>query len=140
MTDPDEMTRRRRYIYRAHLPELHDVSLAEAPERKRVLVVSWNAVNGGLRQPVCAVITDEERERTLPTYVELDPAETDGGVERPSFILCHALHTLTERHLDAHPLGQIAGYKMAEVEEAIARALDFRGANSGTPTETASTG
>lgn len=134
MTDPGEVTRRRRYIYRAHLPELHDTSLAEPPERKRVLVVSWNAVNGGLRQPVCAVITGEERERSLPTYVQLDPRESDGGVERPSFILCHALHTLTERHLDAHPLGHVPGYKMAEVEEAIARALDFRGANSGTPT------
>jgi mRNA-degrading endonuclease toxin of MazEF toxin-antitoxin module len=123
------MTRRRRYIYRAHLPELHDVSLAAFAERKRVLVISWNAVNGGLRQPVCAVITDEERDRSLPTYVELEPNESGGGVARRSFILCHALHTLTERDLDAHPLGRIPGYKMLEVEAALARALDFRGAN-----------
>lgn len=115
------MTRRRGRIYHARLPDVDAY--------KRVLVVSWNAVNEGLRQPVCLVVTDEERERSLPTYVVLEPAESDGGVQRTSYILCHAVHTLKETDMDARPLGKITRAKMEDVERALARALDFVGAN-----------
>jgi mRNA-degrading endonuclease toxin of MazEF toxin-antitoxin module len=121
----DALTRRRRGIYRARLPDVE--------EYKRVLVVSWNALNAALKQPICAVITAEERERKVPTYVVLEPHESDGGVNTTSFILCHALHTLKEADIDARAIGAITATKMEEVEAALARALDFTGANDPLP-------
>jgi mRNA-degrading endonuclease toxin of MazEF toxin-antitoxin module len=68
------LTRRRGFIYSAELEGLD--------ERKLVLIVSWDAINEGMRQPICALVTSNDRERALPTYVELDVGE--GGVTKPS--------------------------------------------------------
>ena len=86
-------------------------------------MISWNAVNEGLRQPICALITTNVRDRSLPTYVEIDPS--DSGLPEPSFVLCHAIFVKDESEMDAHATGELSYPKMLEVERAIARALDF---------------
>jgi mRNA-degrading endonuclease toxin of MazEF toxin-antitoxin module len=91
--------------------------------RKRVLVVSYEAINRGLGQPVCALITSRDRPRSLNTYVEIDPP--DGGVTETSFILCHHLQTLLEAKMDEKPEGFISGPKMLEVHAALKKALDL---------------
>lgn len=110
-------TRHRGSIYRAEF----------SFGRKPVLVISWNAVNEGLRQPICALITTNVRDRSIPTYVEIDPSES--GIPEPSFVLCHAIFVKDEREMDAHAIGELSYPKMLEVERAIARALDFIGAS-----------
>ena len=95
--------------------------------RRPVLVVSWNAINRGMRQPICAFITTTARDRTIPTYVEIDP--TESGLDEMSFVLCHALVTKDERDMDVQPVGDVGYSKMREVEVALARALDLTGAN-----------
>ena len=85
-------------------------------------VVSWDSINRGMRQPIIARITRRERERSLPTYVELQPGE--GGVRETSYVLCHELLTLREddftERLGILPLG-----RLLQVEAALKRALDL---------------
>jgi mRNA-degrading endonuclease toxin of MazEF toxin-antitoxin module len=91
--------------------------------RKRVLVVSYEGVNRGLRQPVCALITSRDRPRSLETYVEIHPPEA--GLDETSFILCHFLVTLPESQLEERPEGFVTGPKMIEVQAALKRALNL---------------
>jgi mRNA interferase MazF len=97
---------------------------AEIPDlgRKLFLIVSWNAVNRGLRQPVVARVTAQERERALPTHVELNPGE--GGVRERSWILCHELATLRESSF-VERLGELPLSRVLEVDTALRRALDL---------------
>jgi mRNA interferase MazF len=90
--------------------------------RKLFLVVSWNAINRGLRQPIVARVTAQERERALPTYVELSPGE--GGVRQRSWILCHELITLRESRF-VERLGELPLARLLEMEKALKRALDL---------------
>lgn len=99
---------------------------------KRVLIVSWNAINGGLRQPICALITSNDRVRSVPTFVQVEPT-SENGLKQTSWVLCHALITLPETRLDAHPIGDLGPLEMSEVEAALARALDLPGANESEP-------
>jgi hypothetical protein len=57
------LTRQRGSIYYAQLEGIEDP--------KTVLIVSWNAINGGLRQPICAMVSSKDRDREVPTYVPL---------------------------------------------------------------------
>ena len=108
------MTRRRGEIYYAEL---------EGVGRKPVLIVSWNAINEGLRRPICALITSTDRERSLPTHVLIEPVES--GLQDTSFVLCHALIVLTEEQIDPAPVGELPSWKQAEVEMALRYALDL---------------
>lgn len=85
-----------------------------------MLVVSWQAINEGLRSPVVARITSRVRERSLPTYVPLEAGEA--GLPEASYVLCHDLVTLREsdfrRRAGVLPLG-----RMLEVDNALRRAL-----------------
>ena len=80
-----------------------------------------------MRQPICALVTTTARDRTIPTYVEVDP--TESGLDEMSFVLCHPLVTKDERDMDAQPVGDLGYPKIHEVELALARALDLTGAN-----------
>ena len=104
-------TRRRGEIYSAHL-DIGD---------HYVLVVSWDSINEGLRQPICALITSKDQYRALPTYVAVDPLES--GLSTTSYVLCHALFVLTEDQLDPAPKGRLPIRRMAEVDDALKIAL-----------------
>jgi mRNA-degrading endonuclease toxin of MazEF toxin-antitoxin module len=100
-------------LYFAHLPGVGD---------KPVLVVSWNALNVGLRSPVVCRVTRPERERRFPTYVQLSAGE--GGLPDDSYVLCHDLTTLRTEDL-RRQIGILPVAAMRRVELALRRALDL---------------
>jgi mRNA-degrading endonuclease toxin of MazEF toxin-antitoxin module len=103
--------------------DVYFANLGERIGRKRVLVVSFEGINRGLRQPICALITARDRPRTAQTYVEINPPE--GGVTKTSFVLCHYLVTLSEERFDEEREGSLGAFKMIEVRDALRRALDL---------------
>jgi mRNA-degrading endonuclease toxin of MazEF toxin-antitoxin module len=98
-------------IYFAALPGIPD---------KTVLVVSWDAINAGLRSPIVCRVTTTERERSLPTFVAL-PAGA-AGIEADSYILCHELVTLDAEDF-RREVGMIPPAILVKVEDALRRAL-----------------
>jgi mRNA-degrading endonuclease toxin of MazEF toxin-antitoxin module len=86
------------------------------------LVVSWDPVNRGLRSAIVARITSRERERALPTHVELDPGEA--GLPLRSYVLCHDLVTLPESDF-GRQVGMLHPGRLLQVDEALRRALDL---------------
>ena len=102
---------RRGAIYFADLPNVG---------RKPVLVVSWNAVNAGMR-PIVARVTRSWRVRNIPTYVELEAGEAN--LPETSWILCHDLAVLPASLLDEQPAGELSFERMLQVDEALRRAL-----------------
>lgn len=90
--------------------------------RRPALIVSWDSVNVRLRQPIVARITATERERSLDTFVALDPGEA--GAELPSYVLCHDLSTVRAQDIGVY-LGTVGPTRMREVEAALRRSLDL---------------
>lgn len=90
--------------------------------RKLVLIVSDDEVND-LLNPVVCFVTATDRERTLPTYVKIDPPE--GGVWKPSTILCHAIFTTEAWRLASEPIGAVSTSTMQRVDKALANALSL---------------
>jgi mRNA-degrading endonuclease toxin of MazEF toxin-antitoxin module len=100
-------------IYFAALPNVGD---------KAVLVLSWDAINVGLRSPIVCQVTTRERERSLPTFVPL-PAGA-AGIEADSYILCHELVTLDAEDF-RREVGMVPPAILVQVEDALRRALDL---------------
>ena len=100
-------------IYFAALPGVGD---------KTVLVLSWDAINAGLRSPIVCQVTTTKRERHLPTFVPL-PAGA-AGMEADSYILCHELVTLDAERF-RREVGMIPPAILVQVEAAVRRALDL---------------
>jgi mRNA-degrading endonuclease toxin of MazEF toxin-antitoxin module len=100
-------------IYYAALPGVGD---------KRVCVVSWNAINRGLRSPIVCLVTSLRRERSLPTHVPIPAGEA--GMDTDSWVLCHELVTLPGEHF-RREIGTLSGPLLAEVEMGLRRALDL---------------
>ena len=88
--------------------------------QKLVLVVSPDDVNE-LLNPVVCLVTSTERERSLETYVQIDPPE--GGVWKPSTILCHAILTLERWRLAPEALGSVSATTQESVDECLCSAL-----------------
>ena len=70
-----------------------------------------------------ARVTSVDRDRSLPSYVALEPDEVDGLPER-SFVICHNLHTLPKAALRA-PAGRLRPGRMLQVEDALRYVLDL---------------
>jgi mRNA-degrading endonuclease toxin of MazEF toxin-antitoxin module len=100
-------------LYFAALPGVGD---------KRVLVVSWNAINNGLRSPIVCLVTSTPRERSLPTSVAIPAGEA--GMTDDSWILCHELATLDTADLRKE-LGVLPPPLLVQVEAALRQALDL---------------
>lgn len=83
-----------------------------------MLIVSRDEIND-VMHPVVCLVTATERERALPTYVLIDPPE--GGVWKPSAILCHAILTIEAWRLAPEPMGTVASGTIA----AVAGKLEF---------------
>jgi len=97
--------------------------------RKLVLVASQDQVNDALHPVVC-LVTSTDRERTLQTFVMIEPPE--GGVWKPSAILCHALLTLEPWRLAPEPIGTVSSGTMKSVRRALG--VVFELASAGTST------
>lgn len=100
-------------VYYVHLPGVGD---------KPALVVSWNAINDGLRSPIVCQITRAERERRLPTFVRVSGGTA--GLSDDCYVLCHELVTLDTGDF-RRALGMLPGPQMVRVEEALRRTFDL---------------
>jgi mRNA-degrading endonuclease toxin of MazEF toxin-antitoxin module len=100
-------------IYHAEWPSVGE---------KRVVVVSWDAINQGLRSPIACLITSRRRERSLPTVVPI-PAG-DAGMDSDSWVLCHEVATLDAERFRAE-IGVLSSPLLGEVELGLRRALDL---------------
>jgi mRNA-degrading endonuclease toxin of MazEF toxin-antitoxin module len=89
---------------------------------KLVVVVSWHAINRGLRSPIVCLVTSTARERSIPTAVPL-PAGAAGN-ESDSWILCHEIATLDAEDF-RRELGRIPPTVLVQVEHALRHALDL---------------
>jgi mRNA-degrading endonuclease toxin of MazEF toxin-antitoxin module len=100
-------------LYFAALPGVGD---------KRVLVVSWNAINHGLRSPIVCLVTSKARERSLPTDVQIPAGEA--GMDEDSWILCHEIATLDAEDF-RREIGVLPTPLLVQVEAALRQALDL---------------
>lgn len=89
---------------------------------KMVLVVSWDAINDGMRSPIVCLVTSTARERSLPTDVPL-PSGVAGN-DKDSWILCHEIATLDAEDF-RREIGRIPPTLLVQVEQALRRALDL---------------
>jgi len=89
---------------------------------RTVLVVSWDAINYGMRSPIICQITKSERERNLPTFVAIPAGEA--GLEYDSYVLCHEILTLDVEDF-RREVGMLSVPRLLEVEAALRRALDL---------------
>jgi mRNA-degrading endonuclease toxin of MazEF toxin-antitoxin module len=89
---------------------------------RTVLVVSWDAINHGMRSPIICQVTKTERERNLPTLVAIPAGEA--GLEYDSYVLCHELLTLDLEDF-RREVGMLSLPRLLEVEVALRRALDI---------------
>lgn len=112
------VTPERADIYRAVLP------VADGEARKLVLVVSRDSINQSGMNVVVVRVTKEERHRSLPSVVVIEP-ETETGLSLRSFVLCHDLLTIPQVVLDPRPKGRLPIGKMLEVEEKLRYTLDL---------------
>ena len=100
-------------LYFAGLPGVGD---------KRVLVVSWNAINAGLRSPIVCLITSTQRARSLPTSVRV--AAGEAGMGEDSWILCHEIATIDGETFRSE-IGVLPPPLLVQVETALRYALDL---------------
>lgn len=100
-------------LYFADFPGVRD---------KRVLVVSWNAINDGMRSPIVCLVTSNPRERSLPTDVPL--AAGEAGMDADSWILCHEIATLDAEDF-RREIGVLSAPLLVQVESALRQALDL---------------
>lgn len=92
--------------------------------RRPVLIVTTTELIDALSAVTCAPITTSVR--GIPTRVELGRGD---GLRRRSEAACEALMTLPKVDVDTVPLGSLAESRLAEIDRAIALALDIRRAN-----------
>lgn len=101
------------------------VWLADYPNvgEKRVLVVSPDFLNRALANVVVARVTAVERERGLPTFVQLRSDDVP-GLPEPSYVITHDLATLP-KGIFRRLLGELPAQRLLEVDEALRVALDL---------------
>ncbi len=89
--------------------------------RRPVLIVTATEIIPVLSAVTCAPVTTTVR--GIPTRVQLG---RDEGLRRESEAACEAMMTLDKSDIDPAPLGSLEQGRLAEVDRAIARALDIR--------------
>jgi mRNA-degrading endonuclease toxin of MazEF toxin-antitoxin module len=108
-------------------PQRGEIYLADIPGagRKYVLVVSAQRLNWSLQNVTCARITAVERERSLPTWVEV-PAGFVPALPAKSYVLAHDLYVLEKREdVLGEPRGMLPAALALRVDEALKAAFDL---------------
>jgi len=91
-------------------------------KRRPLLVVSSDRFN--TRSSYVTVVPGSSRLRPLVTHVRLAPG--DGGIDRPTMLLCEHIQELHGSDVDPAPLGPpLARQQMRRVEAAIRFYLDL---------------
>ena len=108
------MKMRRGDIYRA---DLDPVLGSEQGGVRPVLIVQNDL--GNLTSPtvIIAPLTSRSKKKTLRTHVTVDPPE--GGLSRPSQVLCEQVRTLEKSRLSLY-LGRLSADTLRRVDEALA--------------------
>lgn len=111
---------RRGDIYRA---DLDPVLGSEQGGVRPVLIVQNDL--GNLTSPtvIIAPLTSRSKKKTLRTHVTVDPPE--GGLSRPSQVLCEQVRTLEKSRLSLY-LGRLSADTLRRVDEALEQALGTR--------------
>ena len=104
-------------IYRA---DLDPVRGSEQGGIRPVLIVQNALGNQTSPTVIVAPLTSRRKRPRQPTHVPIDPPE--GGLCRPSQVLCEQLRTLEKTRLSRY-LGQISEQSLARVERALQAAL-----------------
>ena len=114
------MKMRRGDIYRA---DLDPVLGSEQGGVRPVLIVQNDL--GNLTSPtvIVAPLTSRSKKKTLRTHVTVDPPE--GGLSRPSQVLCEQVRTLEKSRLSLY-LGRLSADTLRRVDEALEQALGTR--------------
>ena len=114
------MKMRRGDIYRA---DLDPVLGSEQGGVRPVLIVQNDS--GNLTSPtvIVAPLTSRSKKKTLRTHVTVDPPE--GGLSRPSQVLCEQVRTLEKSRLSLY-LGRLSADTLRRVDEALEQALGTR--------------
>ena len=90
--------------------------------RRPVLIVSSDRFNA--RSDYLTVIPGSTRLRPLVTHIKL--AAGEGGVEKPTMLLCEHIQELRKSDVDPEPLGVVLPRdRMLEVEAAVLLYLDI---------------
>lgn len=108
------MTYLRGEVYRANLPSIEGSKFA--------VVVSRNSVNRNMK-PVVALVTSTQRERTIPSVVQLEAGEA--GMTERCWIQCHELWTARPKWLSEDPVGTIPPSKLVEVERRLGHVFEI---------------
>ena len=80
---------------------------------------------GNLTSPtvIIAPLTSRSKKKTLRTHVTVEPPE--GGLNRPSQVLCEQVRTLEKSRLSLY-LGRLSADTLRRVDEALEQALGTR--------------
>lgn len=111
---------RRGDIYEARLDPVEG---SEQSGTRPVLIVSRDALNDSTSRVIAVAITTFRGRPLFPNHVFL-PAGA-GGLSRDSVVLCEQIRVLAKARL-LRLRGTLSGGQMAEVEDALAVALDLR--------------
>lgn len=104
-------------------PRRGEVWLVHIPgeqKQRPCIILSENWLNRFARDVTVVPITTVAR-RAFPTRVELPAGE--GGLKERSWAKCDQVTTIDKKHLGQAPLGQLSPVKLAEIEQAVRKAL-----------------
>ena len=93
---------------------------SEQGGRRPVLIIQNDLGNRFSTTVIALPLTSKVNKAPLRTHVPLSPPQ--GGVNRPSVILCEQVRTLEKSRLQKY-LGRLTKEKMALVERALAAAV-----------------
>ncbi len=103
------------------LADLSPIRGHEQAGRRPVLVVSVDAFNHGPAE-LALVLPMTSKIRPFPSWVVVQPPE--GGVDRPSAILCEAIRSVARERLVTR-WGQVSATTMARAEDSLRILLDL---------------
>lgn len=99
---------------------------SEQGGRRPVLIVQNDRGNRYSPTVIVVPLTGSERKGRLPTHVPVTAGE--GGVEKPSVILCEQVRTLEKTRLTRY-MGSLSAETLKHVEAALSVSLDMGCAN-----------
>ena len=103
-----------------YFADLDPVIGSEQGGRRPVLIIQNDLGNRFSPTVIALPLTSKVNKAPLRTHVPLSPPQ--GGVRRPSVILCEQVRTLEKSRLQTY-LGRLSKEKMALVERALAAAV-----------------
>lgn len=103
-----------------YFADLDPVVGSEQGGKRPVLIIQNDLGNRFSPTVIVLPLTSSRNKAPLPTHVPLLPPQ--GGIRRPSVILCEQVRTLEKSRLSRY-LGRLTREKLALVEQALARAV-----------------